>query len=71
MNNYAEYARRQRQIERSNRLADKRERKRLEREARREARTEAHLGHVVDADPTEGMAQPPMLGTVARIVGEI
>jgi hypothetical protein len=54
-NHYAEFARRQKQLERRNRLEQKRLEKRELRAARRDARREAHTGHVSDTDPTEGM----------------
>ncbi len=49
------------------------ERRRKQVRRRRERNAEAYLGHVSDIDPTRGMAQkqPPTLGTVARIIGEI
>jgi len=64
---FAEIQRRERQQERTARLEQKRLLKRALREAKREARRASHVGHVSDTDPT----QPPMLGAVARIVGEI
>ena len=55
---FQEMQRRQRQLDRKRRLAEKRATKAALRMAKRELRREEkHVGHVSDTDPTEGMKE--------------